>query len=339
MEALCPNTGENYVLLDFLQFCEEVRERVISQLGEPYEATIRKVVKNNQTEHRTIVIREGGDEIMPSIYLETFYEEYSHGMKMEEIVESVLRVYRENRNPWPEGIDLSFEGLKEKIGFRVVNYERNRETLEGMPFLRIEDWAVCFECVLSRENGQVGAFRIDYTTMANWKIGLKELTELASENSFGMFPSKLEPIEEVLAGMLISRIEEDRSLSREEREQKTKEVIDGVLSRRDECGLPMYVLSNAMNHFGASAILNIPFMDKVREKLKEDFFILPSSVHELILIPVSCAPDEEKLLRMVHDVNEREVPEEEYLSDGVYRYRAMREKILTALSEAVSKES
>ncbi|MBO4280763.1 MAG: hypothetical protein J5872_02830 [Lachnospiraceae bacterium] len=331
MAAVCPKTGENYVLLDFMQFCEEVRDRVVSQLGESYEATLRNVVKNNRTEHKSIVIREGEDEIMPSIYLETFYDEYRNGMEMEEIVETVLKVYRENRNPWPEGIDLSYNGLKEKIGFRVVNYEKNLDMLSEVPHLKIDDWAVCFECVISRENGQVGAFRVDHVIAARWRIGLKELTELALENTFRMFPSKLEPIEEVLAGMLIGRIEEDRSLTREEREQKTKEIIDGVLARRDESGLPMYVLSNAMNHFGAGAILNLSFMDGVREKLKEDFYILPSSVHELILIPVSNAPDEEKLLQMVREVNEREVPEEEFLADGVYRYSVMREKIREAL--------
>ncbi len=334
MVAVCPKTGDNYVLLDFVQFCEEVRNRVVSQLGESYEATLRSVVKNNRTEHKSIVIREGEDEIMPSIYLETFYDEYKKGMGMEEIVETVLKVYRENRNPWPEGIDLSFEGLKEKIGFRVVNYEKNLDMLDEVPHLRIDDWAVCFECVITRECGQVGAFRVDYVIATRWRIGLKGLTELALQNTFRMFPSKLEPIEEVLAGMLISRLEEDRSLTREEKEQKTKEIIDGVLARRDESGLPMYVLSNAMNHFGAGAILNLPFMDGVREKLKEDFFILPSSVHELILIPVSCAPDEEKLLQMVHEVNEREVPEEEYLSEGVYRYSTLRGKIEEALKSA-----
>lgn len=329
MEALlCPKTRENYVCLDFTEFCEEVRDRVSKQLGEDYEATIRSVVKNNQTEHRSIVIREGEDEIMPSIYLESFYEEYSKGMPMAEVIETVLRIYRENRNPWPDGIDLSFGGVKEKIAFRVINYEKNRAVLKEMPHVKIEEWAVCFECVVSREAGQVGAFRVDNAIAGRWDVGLKELIALARENTYRLFPPKLEPIEEVLAGMLIARIEGNETLSKEEREKKTQEIIDGILQKREESALPMYVLSNALNHFGTASVLSIPYMDRVREKLKEDFYILPSSVHELILIPVSAAPEEEKLLQMVHEVNEREVPEEEFLSDGVYRYGTLRGKIL-----------
>lgn len=327
MESLCPKTGENYVFLDFTYFCEELKRRVEEQV-EGCEAELRSVVKNNGTEYRSITIRKGEESILPTIYLETFYREYKRGMPIGQVVEELVRVYEKNRNPWPDGLDFSFGGVKEKIAFRVVNYEKNRRMLETMPHIRTDEWAICFECVVSREGGNVGAVRVDERMQKEWGITLKELTELATANTFRLIPSKVEPIEEVLAGLLLSEAAKHEDADSEE---KARELVDEVLDQKNRKGLPMYVLSNALNHYGATSVLNIPFMDKVREKLKEDFFILPSSVHELILIPVSAAPEEEKLLCMVREVNAKEVPEEDFLADGVYRYGILRRKITKAL--------
>ena len=162
-----------------------------------------------------------------------------------------------------------------------------------------------------------------------WNISTEQLTGLAVKNTFRLIPSKVEPIEDVLAGLLLSEVS-GQCEDGEDSEEKARELVDTVLDQKNRKGLPMYVLSNILNHYGATSILNIPFMDKVREKLKEDFYILPSSVHELILIPVSEAPCEEKLLNMVREVNMKEVPEEDFLADGVYRYGTLRSK-MTAL--------
>lgn len=327
MESLCLNTGENYIIMDFTSFCEELKRRVEEQLGD-CEAELRSIVKNNGTEFRSITIRKGEDTVLPTIYLEAFYKEYKHGMPMGKVVEELVRVYENNRNPWPDGIDFSFGGVKNKISFRVVNYEKNRKMLETMPHLRLEEWAVCFECVIAREGGHVGAVRIDDRMAKEWDVTLETMIRLAVTNTFCLIPSKVEPIEEVLAGLLLS----DYSMKEaEDADERAKEIIDEVLDQKNRAGLPMYVLSNSLNHFGATSILNIPFMDKVREKLKEDFFILPSSVHELILIPVSAAPSEDRLMDMVQEVNEKEVPEEDFLADGVYRYGTLRRKIIKTL--------
>ncbi len=330
MESLCPNTGENYVVLDFTNFCEELKRRV-EETVEGCEAELRSVVKNNGTEFRSITIRKGEESILPTIYLEAFYREYKRGMPIGKVVEELVRVYEKNRNPWPDGLDFSFGGIREKIAFRVVNYEKNIRLLEKMPHVRVDEWAICFECVISREGGNVGAVRIDEQMQKEWDISLATLIELANANTFRLIPSKVEPIEDVLAGLILSELSEKEGADGEE---KAKELVDEVLDPKNRKGLPMYVLSNALNHYGATSVLNIPFMDKVREKLKEDFFILPSSVHELILIPVSAAPEEEKLLGMVREVNEKEVPEEDFLADGVYRYGILRRKITKALGMA-----
>lgn len=331
METVCQGIGENYAFLDFSHFCEEVKKIVEERLGEECEATLRNVVKNNRTEFRSLTIRRGDETVIPTIYLENFYREYEKGAELGEVVSAILRIYEANRNPWPEGIDFSFEGVKERISFRLINFEKNEETLRDMPYIQFEDWAICFECVITRKEGQVGAVRVDNAMMREWETTLDELTELAKKNTYRLIPSKCEPIEEVLAGILIARLEADESLSEEEKQRQRKQLVEDVLEHKEQAGLPMFVLSNALNHYGANALLNIPFMDDVRLRLKEDFFILPSSVHEIIVIPVSAAPSEEQLARMVQEVNANEVPEEEFLAEGVYRYGLLRKELVAAL--------
>ena len=82
----------------------------------------------------------------------------------------------------------------------------------------------------------------------------------------------------------------------------------------------MYVLSNSRAHMGASALLALPFLEEFRERIGEDFWILPSSIHEVILVPMSKVCDRAKLCAMVREINETQVPPQEVLSDEVYTY-------------------
>ena len=330
MESLCPNTGTKYALLDFMQFCEEVRNQVEKRLGEDCEASIRSIMKNNHTEQTSITIRVGQSSVLPTIYLESFYKEYRRGAALTMLVDEVLQIYENNKNPWTEGLDFSYAGIRDKVAFRLVNYGRNEEVLMNMPHIDFDEWAICFECVLTREGGNVGSVKVENRMMREWNVGLDDLIRLAVENTPQLIPPKVDAIENVLAEIMIARLSDDASLSARERKEKIQDILNGMMNR-EEPGIPMYILSNAMNHCGACTILNIPFMDSIREKFREDFYILPSSIHELILIPASAAPEKEQMLEMVREVNEREVPEEDYLSEGVYNYDSLRKKICAAL--------
>jgi hypothetical protein len=82
----------------------------------------------------------------------------------------------------------------------------------------------------------------------------------------------------------------------------------------------MYILSNEKGIHGASSLLYMDVIREFAELLNSDLFILPSSIHEIILMPVKNPNDKEKLQRMVKEVNDILVPLEEVLSDNVYIY-------------------
>jgi NhaP-type Na+/H+ and K+/H+ antiporter len=87
-----------------------------------------------------------------------------------------------------------------------------------------------------------------------------------------------------------------------------------------EKGDAMYVVTNASKNRGAAALFDFDFLRNVAEELESDFYILPSSLHEIILVLEQEAPAKELLKEMISDVNQTQVSEEEFLSDNVYFY-------------------
>jgi len=92
----------------------------------------------------------------------------------------------------------------------------------------------------------------------------------------------------------------------------------------------MYVLSNADKLNGAAAILDSKTMEDISEKLGGDFIVLPSSIHEVIVLPVNEDMDRQTLEAMVQDVNAGQVAPEERLSDHVYMYDSQAKELVRA---------
>ena len=88
-----------------------------------------------------------------------------------------------------------------------------------------------------------------------------------------------------------------------------------------EATIPMYILTNEENYFGASAMIFDSVLEKIGKALKDDFWILPSSIHECIIIPAGCAMPPDEMTDLVKEVNQKEVSVEEYLSDQIYYYQ------------------
>ena len=92
----------------------------------------------------------------------------------------------------------------------------------------------------------------------------------------------------------------------------------------------MYVLSNADKLNGAAALLDAKTMEDISEKLGGDFIVLPSSVHETIVLPLNEDMDRHTLEAMVQDVNVGQVALEERLSDHVYMYDSQEKELVLA---------
>lgn len=86
------------------------------------------------------------------------------------------------------------------------------------------------------------------------------------------------------------------------------------------CKIPMRVLTNSKRVHGAACILYPGVLDEVAQETGGSFFILPSSVHEVIILPDAGNGDGERLKEIIRMVNTTQVAPEEVLSDTLYRY-------------------
>ena len=317
--------------MDFNEFKEEVKERIKDFLPDEYEnanVIINDVIKNNDTHLSGLVIRNDESGIAPTIYLEDFYNKYQGGESMDYILDHISFIYQEAME---NGLDIDtkeavqsitdYEETKGKIVPRVVNLESNEERLKGMPHTKMGDLAVTYHVALGRNEGGEMSVAISNEMFNRYGVTVDELHEKACENMKEISPTSFETMVETLANLMIPGYEDM--------------TPDEKADARQQFDMPdpgMYVLSNSSKSFGAAAILDTETMDKIEAEVG-DFYILPSSVHETLIVPIRENMELSDLEAMVQEVNATQVAPNEVLSDHVYKYDSQNKEIYRADKE------
>ena len=291
------------------QFAEMVKDAIQLHFGSTHEVLIQEMVKNNGLVLKGLMITDHKNNIMPIIYLEAYYKCFCEGAYLEAVCEDILFLYEESRRK--ERFDteqiLSFEAVKERICFKLVNKDLNKELLEQVPHILLQDLAVVFNIPLSGDWKALATIVVKNDFQRMWGVTTEELYSYALQNTEKLFPSQLMSIEDFFTSKL-----ENVWMEQEEKEVDVFGCRKGIL--------PMYVVTNSECMHGASVILYKGFLREFTEKLGEDVYIIPSSVHEVLLVPVSANMETEILKEMILHVNETEVKQEERLSDNLYYY-------------------
>lgn len=305
----------------YQSFCEAVRDEIRERLGAEYEVTVHRVIKNNNVQMESLLIRRKQTLVMPTIYLNGFYEEYRNGKGWEAVIAEILQLYEKNRQTCEEKISFRYDDVKDFIFYRLVNYERNRESLEIMPYYRVGSYAIIFHCMVYGGETRMGTIRLTQEHLELWRVSQEEVFARACTNTARLLPPSLRPMREVMEEILWEGLH--RSVSEETSAEETEAAVKRILEQRGEA-LPMYVLTNQRGNFGAAALLEVGLLDAFAKSIADDFYILPSSVHEVLLLPARYAPEPGKMEEMVREINESQVPAMEYLSDDVLRYSEFR---------------
>lgn len=150
---------------------------------------------------------------------------------------------------------------------------------------------------------------ITHEYMEMWGVTEKDLWEAAQDNTAALLPAKIRDIKEILHEA--ARVRMGKSYS--------KEIVDEVLNQRSNKG-PMYVLTNETGFFGASCLLYHDVLDDFADRLGTNLYILPVSIHEVVLIPINSNIKYEPLSEIIKAVNHTEVLKEDFLSDSLYYY-------------------
>lgn len=297
----------------YVQFQEMLADIVRSKLDESIEVDITDVMKNNGVILRGMTFSGKGDGVSPTIYMESYFEAYQRGYSPDELADKIVDLFRfgAKKNFFDVQEFLDFEKAKAHIAYKLVNYEKNEELLKKIPHRRFLDMAVVYYYLLSdTEHDLENATILIYNNhLENWNITKEELDAIAKENTPALLHEDLRHITDVLQDLL-------------------KQECD---FGEDSYG--MYVLSNRSKIFGAAAILYSDVLKTFAEKINADLYIIPSSVHEVILVPRREGMEWQPLREMVREVNATQVEEIEILSDNLYYYSREENAVIEA-SEA-----
>ncbi len=288
------------------EFFECVRKRIAEIMGEEYKVTLNNVVKNNGLELTGIVIMEKSKSAAPTIYLDEYYDENSNPGEIGHIIDEVLRLYRQNSNDLD--FDFSFFSdygkMESRIMFKLLNYEANKKLLLDVPHVRFMDLAIVFYVLVDHESIGNGSVLIHNNHAQMWKVSEADLYETATKNTPKLMQYRFSSMDNIISEFI-----------------DNAEAVD-FLTCDEVNSNDLYVLTNNKKLFGAACLLYDGLLKRISQKLKSSLYIIPSSIHELIIIPQKAFPyTKDELIEMVRTVNANEVDIVDILSDNVYEYK------------------
>ncbi|MDR2024612.1 MAG: DUF5688 family protein [Hungatella sp.] len=296
--------------MSYKQFLEEVKAAVQDRLGVGYNVNLQKISKINGIVLDGLVISEMDKSISPTIYLNSYYMCFEQGEPLANILEEILSLYGESGGIAFNDMKklLDFEWLKDKVVYKLIQKETNLELLKDVPAVDFLDLAVVFYLLLDESEDVKMTALIHNSHMLSWGSTKEELYRLAMENTPRLLPPVIRTMEEVMCEIMKEHLEELKA-----------ELLDGLFSSVPQ-RMPLYILSNQNQINGAGCILYDGCLETFAAKYESDIVILPSSTHEVLLIPDQ-GMDYAELQEMVIEINRTEVPEEEVLSDSIYIYK------------------
>lgn len=284
--------------MNYEEFKDHVVDVIRDYLPSEYmdaDISINQVVKNNETLDG-LVIKLPDQNVSPTLYLNSFYENYCEGRDMEDILEKIADLRVSHNDPGllnDLGLSVDditdYEKIKDSLVAHVVGIKGNEDLIEARPHVIKEDMAIMYKIALNDEM----SVPITNALFAGYGVPLEDFHKQAMEN----------------IGERVTVI----SMSQTIAEMMGGEPIE-VPPDKD-----MIVVSNESKVNGAISIFDAATMDALSEKYG-NFIVLPSSVHESLVVPEAAGLSIEDARQMVREVNATQVEPQDRLTDNVYMY-------------------
>lgn len=300
------------------QFVDETLNYVKEMIPADCVAEKTTVLKNNNLILHGIAIKSAGSNTAPTFYLDGYFErKYTSKETAIDIAEHYKKM--EQKAPLDFNVEdiLDYDKVQEKICYKVIGAEANRQYLEsGVPYGEIAgNLAVTYYIAL----GDDATVAVNNAIMEMWGIDEDELYAVADMNTARLFPPTFESMSETMLHILeqngqIEGLKYQYGLEEMDNQTFKKFIVDQL----DITEMPIYVLRTGESPFGAAAILYDGVLEMVREKIGRDFLLLPSSVHETLIVPYDTELSISDFREIVQEVNATQVEITERLSDSVY---------------------
>ncbi|MBE5848666.1 MAG: hypothetical protein E7298_00680 [Lachnospiraceae bacterium] len=289
-------------MLNYDEFKDAIASQIKDFLPESYSdaaVSFSSVLKNNSLKLDGLNIRRDGESVCPTIYVNAIYNQYKDGRELEDILSEIAHIRQSHEGPL--NLDVAaitdFSRIRDKLRVKLINSEQNTEYLKDKPHTEIADLSAVYYIDLGSDSCGNMTTVITDNLLSQYGVSIEELHLIAISNmgSQARFCTMFEVLSEMMPA----------------------QMFDNDFNGADNM---LFILTNQNKVNGAAMLLCPDAMDMVREQIGESYYILPSSVSEILCVPFKDDLDVNSLKDIVHEVNSTQVAPDEVLSDTVYLY-------------------
>lgn len=280
--------------MDYQEFSASLIRGVQNRLESGWVLKLRTISRKDTAKIRAVSVYQEDRQISPWIYMAPFYHMFSNGSSLEEQGQELWSIIRmtTGEKRIPSDVFIEFASAAPYLGLRLMSFDENKEFLKQVPHRRYLDLAVICQLMFPCGEDAMGSAVVYRQHMRLWQVTEDILFDTALTGMQAHFPAVLTKLEDYLQ----------------------------MGGREGKPGSGLYILSNSRSFFGAASLLYPGSCRRACEKLGGSFYILPSSVHEVLLLGLFGQMTDDQLRRTVCEVNNTELLPQEVLSGQIYFY-------------------
>lgn len=285
------------------QIVEDIKAAITERTG--MTVTTREVRKNNGRIFTGLVVQSETDSgnVTPAFYIDELVDAVERGELSKDLAASYVIDWIETNDHNEQEFDmdkiLSKENIKENVIPCLINTEKNAEMLKTYPHKDFMDLSVIYRVVIEQNDRGMCSLIVTNDIMETTGLSLEELDEAAMKNTEDDYHA---------LGLLKLAA------------QMEGICLDNFPSDADDIPEVAYVLTNAHYKFGSSVMLHSKYLKEIADRLKSDLCVIPSSVHEVIVLDANAVDDVDGYKQFITGVNKEIIKDTEVLSDTMYKY-------------------
>jgi len=319
--------------MNFEGFVNRVLDQIKEYLPESFQDTEFVVRQHEKLNNQYAALTIADVKMAPIINLEDYFYDYEHGRSFDSIMGAISESVSMEQPELNFAALADFDKAKELLFIRVSSAEKNADYLKNVPHIIVEDMAITYHLKMNMDENGVASAVVSHDNLRMYGVSVEELHQVALENSEKLFPLYSFDLNERMRQNFIEDMKRDGM---------PDEMIEELLKEFPESGEnAMTVVTNDVGVNGAAAIFYPGVMERMAEIAKGDFFILPSSLHETIILPDRGNFSPEQLAEMVKEINATQVEPWDRLTDEVYHYDPI-DKVFekaTSFEERIAKKA
>ena len=288
-------------MMDFKEFQNQILQEAKDRMW-GVQVEIRPVEKLQGESYTGLSIQPSDSPMAATLNLDAVYNQMvDQGKSFQEVADDLITHAADIIVDMPK-IDVNdltnYDQMKNTLVVQVIPTDRNADMLADIPHKDIEDMSLVYRMQIDQNETDTSSVLITNEMLENYGITVDQLHQDAMDAAVINNPATFRSMQEVLSDLMGMPAE--------------------MMPPMD--GPQMYVASVESSLNGAGVIAYPDFMNQVAEQVGGDFFVLPSSVHEVLVVPDDGSIDRHDLESMVREVNASEVLPKDQLSDNVYHY-------------------